>query len=130
MLRCAPKITVASDLEPSVVVEGSPIRLARLLDNLLSNAARHARSRLEIRLGAEGDQAVLEVMDDGPGISEADREAVFRRFYRGPAARRRDPGGTGLGLPIARQIAEAHGGSLHAAENAPGAHLVLRLPLA
>ena len=126
------KTAVTTHLDPGIVVEGSPIRLARLVGNLLANAERHARSRMEVGLTAEDGQAVLEVVDDGPGIPDADKEKVFVRFFRRPDARTSDPGGSGLGLPISRQIAEAHGGTLRAAQRvdgASGARLVLRLPL-
>ncbi|GAA0965329.1 hypothetical protein GCM10009550_65320 [Actinocorallia libanotica] len=130
--RLTPEITTATRLDPGIVVDGSPVRLARLVANLLANAQRHARSRLEVTVGADGDHAVLEVSDDGPGIPDEDKEAVFRRFYRRADARRSDPGGTGLGLPISRQIAQTHGGTLHVSDrpdDSPGARFVLRLPL-
>lgn len=125
-----PALDIATRLAPGVVVQGSPIRLARLLANLMTNAERHARSRIEVSVAAVGDRAVLEVADDGPGIPPDECEKVFDRFYRCRDARERDPSGTGLGLPIARQIAEAHGGTLQAAR-APGggARMVLTLPL-
>ncbi|MDH2428376.1 PAS domain-containing sensor histidine kinase [Sphaerisporangium sp. TRM90804] len=125
-------ITTATCLDAGVLVQGSAVQLGRLVGNLLANAERHARSRLEVTVRAHGDQAVVEVTDDGPGIPHADREAVFRRFFRRSDARRSDPGGTGLGLPIARQIAQAHGGTLEAVDPAGsshGARLLLRLPL-
>ncbi|WP_106398801.1 PAS domain-containing sensor histidine kinase [Actinocorallia populi] len=127
------KTTLATSLDPGIVVQGSPVRLGRLVNNLLANARRHARTRVEVSLRADGGQAVLEVRDDGPGIPDDEKEAVFRRFYRRSDAQRSDPDGTGLGLPISRQIAQAHGGTLHAADHpdgSPGARLILRLPLA
>ncbi|MEU4835917.1 PAS domain-containing sensor histidine kinase [Streptosporangium sp. NPDC023615] len=125
-------ITTATSLDAGVLVQGSAVRLGRLVGNLLANGERHAHSRLEVTVGAQGDQAIVEVIDDGPGIPRADREMVFRRFFRRSDARRSDPGGTGLGLPIARQIAQTHGGTLHATDpvgSRPGARLLLRLPL-
>lgn len=127
-----PPITIDTHLAPKVIVAGSLIRLTRLVGNLLANAERHARSILEINVGRQGDQAVLEVVDDGPGIPDADKEKVFDRFFRGTDARRSDPQGSGLGLAISRQIAQDHGGTLHVADRAdgtPGARLILRLPL-
>jgi signal transduction histidine kinase len=105
------------------------VRLARLLRNLVSNAERHAASRVEVLLAREGGQAVLQVVDDGPGIPPEEREAVFRRFYRRPDARDREPEGTGLGLAIARQVAVAHRGTLIVADRPSGTCMVLRLPL-
>lgn len=124
---------ITTHLDPDVVVDGSPVRLARLVGNLLANAERHARTRLEVTVRAHGDRAILEVIDDGPGIPDADKEKVFDRFKRRADARRSDPGGSGLGLAIARQVARAHGGTLHAADRpdrTPGARLILNLPLA
>ncbi|MFJ5228575.1 ATP-binding protein [Kitasatospora sp. NPDC088391] len=117
----------------ALTVTGNPLRLGRLLTNLLDNARRHARSRIEVRFAAEDGRAVLEVADDGPGIAPADRERIFERFTRLDDARSRDDGGTGLGLPIARDIAALHGGTL-TVEDVPGgpggATFRLVLPLA
>lgn len=121
--------TVDMQLERDVVVDGTKIQLARLVNNLLANAARHAHSSITVLVRAERERAVLEVIDDGPGIPAAERESVFKRFYRRSDARLTDPGGTGLGLPIARQIAHAHGGTLHIGDQPEGTRMVLRLPL-
>ncbi|ROO86113.1 PAS domain S-box-containing protein [Actinocorallia herbida] len=132
LVHLAPRKTVRTHLDVGVIVDASRVRLARLVGNLLANAERHAASRIEVAVLVRDRQAVLEVMDDGPGIPDPDKEAVFRRFYRRADARRLDPGGTGLGLPIARQIAESHGGTLQATDrpdDLPGACLTLRLPL-
>lgn len=129
--RRAPAATaVRTCIAPGVRVRASRIRLARLLGNLLANAERHACSAIEIRVSADPPDAVLEVIDDGPGIPRAERERVFERMYRRRDARERDPGGSGLGLTIAREIAEQYGGCLYVADNPTGARLVLRLPLA
>ncbi|MCW2845682.1 MAG: ATP-binding region, ATPase domain protein [Nocardioides sp.] len=121
---------------PQVVVSAPPLRirgdrhqLARALRNLSDNAARHARSRVELRTHVEGRTAVLEVLDDGMGIRAADRDRVFERFVRLDQSRARDSGGTGLGLPIARQIAQAHGGELVLRHTDVGACFALTLPL-
>ncbi|WP_187438294.1 PAS domain-containing sensor histidine kinase [Actinomadura decatromicini] len=124
-----PDVSVTVDAEDAVEVDASPVRLTRLLNNLLDNAERHARSRVHITVTREDGHAVVDVTDDGPGIPADERENVFDRFYRGADARRSDPGGTGLGLPIARQIALAHHGTLHIADHSPGTRFTLRLPL-
>lgn len=116
-----------SDLRP-VRVHADRARLVRLLANLLDNAHRHADSAVHVAVRREGPDAVLEVSDDGDGIPPAERERVFERFTRLDDARSRDSGGTGLGLPIAREIAKVHGGTLHAGDRGGGARLVLRLP--
>ncbi|WP_440105386.1 sensor histidine kinase [Streptosporangium sp. H16] len=127
-------------LEPGVVVIGDRLRMGRLLTNLIDNADRHADSKIIIKVRrAPGDEcddrrfphgtAVLEVIDDGPGIDPDKRESVFQRFTRLDTARNKDAGGTGLGLPIARQIAETSGGTLRIEDSPRGARFVLRLPL-
>ncbi|WP_344053204.1 ATP-binding protein, partial [Planotetraspora silvatica] len=140
-IRHDPTKTVECALESGVVVIGDRLRLSRLLTNLVDNAERHAETMIIITVRREsrdegGDQlfphgvALLEVLDDGGGIDPAKREVVFQRFARLEASRSKDAGGTGLGLPIARQIAEAGGGTLRIEDSPRGARFVLRLPLA
>ncbi|GAB2830458.1 hypothetical protein GCM10022221_31470 [Actinocorallia aurea] len=121
---------IEARLAEGLVVTGSEVRLARIVDNLVANAVRHARSRIDVEGLAEDGHAVLRVRDDGPGIPEEDREAVFTRFFRRADARKADPAGTGLGLPICREIAHAHGGSVRVADSEAGALLEVRIPLA
>jgi two-component system sensor histidine kinase MprB len=109
--RHAPGVEFHAVLEPAVV-EGVPDRLARAVNNLLDNAARHG-TRVEVHTGPDG----VTVRDDGPGIEPSDLPHIFDRFYRGADARGRP--GTGLGLAIVRQVADQHGGSV-AAANSPG----------
>ncbi len=117
--RHAPDVDFTAALEP-VVVEGVPDRLARAINNLLDNAARHG-THVTVSTGAAG----VVVRDDGPGIDPADLPHIFDRFYRGAATRGRP--GTGLGLAIVRQVAEQHGGSV-SARNADGTEFTLALP--
>jgi signal transduction histidine kinase len=128
--RRTPSAAVLTRLDQQVMVRVSKIRLARLLNNLVANAERHTTTKIEIIVTTDPPDAVLEVIDDGPGIAPADRERIFERHRRLDDARRQDPGGSGLGLPIAREIAQAYGGSLCAADHPTGARFVLRLPLA
>ena len=111
-------------------IQGSSSDLSRLLRNLGDNAAAHARSRVTLGLQVEGDQAVVTVADDGPGIPRADRDRVFERFTRLDHARARTVagGGAGLGLAICKQIVEGHNGQI-ALEASAGACFVVRLPL-
>ncbi|MGI5206026.1 sensor histidine kinase [Spirillospora sp. CA-108201] len=122
-------VPTRTHLEPGVVVRANPVRLSRVLGNLLGNAERHAESLIEVTVARDGGDAVVEVSDDGAGIPEEARERVFERFARLSESRVRDPQGTGLGLPIAREIAEIYGGSLRIADSPAGARFVLRLPL-
>jgi PAS domain S-box-containing protein len=129
LARRHPAIPIATRLDPHTMVSASPMHLIRLLNNLIGNAERHARTKIEVSVATTARWAVLEVIDDGPGIPAAERDAVFERFYRHPDVRHTDPAGTGLGLPIARRIAHNHGGTLDVADSPAGARLVLRLPL-
>lgn len=123
--RRRPEVRLELDVQPDVVVRGAHGHLARLVTNLVDNAVRHARSTVEVRVRPDGEEAVLEVSDDGPGIHPGQREAVFARFTRLDEARARDAGGAGLGLPIARDIAALHGGTLTAVDGG----LLARFPL-
>ncbi|RJL30932.1 sensor histidine kinase [Bailinhaonella thermotolerans] len=122
-------IRVETDLTPGVVVEGDRGRLARALRDVLDNAVRHASALVTVTLRREGERAVLEVRDDGDGVPFRDRELIFTRFARLVPARERDAGGSGLGLPIAREVAVRHGGTLTAEDCDDGARFVLSLPL-
>ena len=113
---------------------GSPGELSRMIRNLGDNAMDHASARIEIGLRRDGSDAVLTVVDDGPGIPADQRATVFERFTRLEVERARHAGGggSGLGLAISREIARAHGGGLSVDERAdgrPGAAFTVRLPL-
>ncbi|WP_051049392.1 sensor histidine kinase [Nocardiopsis kunsanensis] len=115
-----------------VRAEVNRLRMVRVLTNLVTNAERHARGRIDLYVGREGDSAVVEVHDDGSGVPEQDRERVFERFARLSESKELDPGGSGLGLPISREIVRVHGGTLTAghSELLGGALFTVRLPLA
>jgi two-component system heavy metal sensor histidine kinase CusS len=116
-------------MHPSV--SGRHDDLLRLLRNLLENAVRHSPSGGAVQLRCEetGGHVELSVRDQGPGVALADRERIFEAFYRGARERADSNLGTGLGLTIAREIAQAHGGELRLVEHhAPGACFLLRLP--
>lgn len=108
-----------------------PQRVEQILGNLLSNALRHTPEGGQVSLSLEksGQGARIRVRDSGPGIPEEALPHIFERFYRAGRSRSRSEGGTGLGLAIARQLAEAHGGSLTAANDPQGgAVFALDLP--
>ncbi|MFD0685124.1 sensor histidine kinase [Actinomadura fibrosa] len=132
VLRRPRRAQVTVLAEGPVRVDGGRSELARLLTNLIDNADRHAVSAvtLTVRLDPP-DTAVVEVIDDGPGVAPEDRERIFERFTRLGDGRHGDAGGTGLGLVISRDIAAAHGGSLTVSDRADaagGARFVVRLP--
>lgn len=112
-----------------MLVMGSRTQLARMMQNLVDNAARHARSEVTVRIGEFDGAVVLRVDDDGPGIAEADRDRVFTPFQRLDDARSREVGGSGLGLAIVAEIVRAHGGSVRV-EDSPhgGTRLRVELP--
>jgi two-component system, OmpR family, sensor histidine kinase MprB len=122
--RTAPKIEFDADLQETIV-QGAPATIERAIWNLLDNAAKWSApgSRVEVKV-ADGE---VVVRDHGPGIDEEDLPKVFDRFYRAPAARGRP--GSGLGLSIVRQVAEAHGGRV-VAERAEGGGTRMTLRLA
>jgi signal transduction histidine kinase len=105
---------------PDVVLD--PMRIEQVLGNLLSNALRYTPPGGEISLGLKvaPPHVLLTVRDTGPGIPPEALPFVFERFYRVDRSRSRDEGGSGLGLAIARQIVEAHGGTLSAANHPQG----------
>jgi two-component system, OmpR family, sensor histidine kinase MprB len=129
----APECPIVLDAEPCLV-RAAPARLDRAIANLLDNACKWnppacnsedepAGGPVEVRVR----DGAIEVRDHGPGISAKDLPRVFDRFYRAPGARGRP--GSGLGLAIVRQMAETHGGSVHAANDpGGGARLTLELP--
>jgi signal transduction histidine kinase len=90
---------------------GAPQALKRCLANLVENAVKYGRSA-RVTVDDNDARLVIRVQDDGPGLPPAELEKVFDPFYRVEGSRSRDTGGTGLGLTIARGIAEAHGGRL------------------
>ncbi|MFD7911166.1 sensor histidine kinase [Streptomyces sp. NPDC059752] len=134
--RLGDRVPVRLRLEPDVEVTAGALWLGRIVTNLVDNAQRYADARVDVTLRTTGHPtrpgtAVLEVVDDGPGIPTADRERIFERFTRLDDSRSRDHGGAGLGLAIARDLSTHHGGTLTAedgAGGAGGARLVLRLP--
>lgn len=92
--------------------DGDPDRLEQIVANLVENAGRFARSRVDVVVAVIPSGVSLTVDDDGPGVAESERERVFDRLVRLDDARNRADGGAGLGLPIARGLARAQGGEL------------------
>jgi signal transduction histidine kinase len=115
---------------PRVVVRADPRSLRRAVANLIGNAVRYG-DRATVVWSVNGEQVVVTIEDDGPGIDPAQAERLFEPFVRGEASRNRATGGTGLGLAIVRSIAARHGGSVSLANRAEGGAVVtLVLPIA
>lgn len=102
---------------PDVYVRANAF--TRLVNNLVSNAFRHAET-VKVEATHKKGWLTIHVDDDGPGIPPESREEVFRPFVRLDEARNQDESGTGLGLSIARDIARSHGGSIHLSESSLG----------
>jgi signal transduction histidine kinase len=119
----------AFEPSPALTIVCRPLALKRAVGNLVDNATFHGK-RAHARLERRGDEALILIDDDGPGIPEADLERVFEPFVRLEASRSRATGGTGLGLSIARSILRSHGGDVRL-ENRPegGLRVLATLPL-
>jgi two-component system OmpR family sensor kinase len=116
-------------LEPSqpLIVEGDAAALRRLFANLVDNAVKYGKSaRIHLTLAA--DEAVVEIKDQGQGLSSEEAERVFEPFYRVEGSRNRETGGIGLGLSVARSIARAHGGDVSLETGPIGLNAKVRLP--
>jgi len=103
-------------------VLGDEARLRQVLGNLVANALQHTpdTAGITVRVGTDDNKAVVEVCDEGPGMSTEDAHRVFERFYRADSSRARTSGGTGLGLSIVDSLVYAHGGTV-SITTAPGA---------
>jgi signal transduction histidine kinase len=108
---------------------GDRAAVSRVVRNLVDNAVRHAKSRVDIEVGSRDNNVVLTVSDDGPGIAPADRARVFERFVRLDPDRARSGGGTGLGLAIVAEVVAAHGGTVNIGDRrGGGTTVVVTLP--
>lgn len=123
-------VTINVETVPAVVW-GDPDRLAQAVANLLENALKFARSRVDVRVAVADGRATASVDDDGPGINAADRPHVFERLYVARHRPVRKESGSGLGLAIVRELVAAMDGTVGAAEGTRGgARLYFSLPLA
>ena len=123
------RVPVSVAVGPAVYANANSDELRRVLANLVDNAVHHASSKVVLQVRAEGGDAVLTVVDDGPGIPADERDRVFERFARLDDARDRDAGGTGLGLAIVRELLRRSDGSISLQDNpsGPGLAAVVRL---
>ena len=128
----APEIAVSINVEsPDLTADGDPERVHQVVANLLENAVRHTPrgGTVEVRAERRDDGVTIEVLDEGPGIPDADQSRVFERFYRADSARSSSDGGAGLGLAIAQWIVDLHGGDIHPERREPhGCRMVVTLP--
>jgi len=105
-----------------VWLDGDPVRLAQILANLLNNAATYTErgGHIWVQARLQDGAAVVSVRDNGPGIDPSDHESIFAMFSRGERSTTRAQGGLGIGLALARRLAEMHGGTIAVASDGPG----------
>jgi two-component system, OmpR family, sensor kinase len=127
----APQVDVTRTGLTGLNVRADPTRVAQILSNLLDNARRYtpAGGTITVDLSGGDGTAEVTVTDSGAGIPDDERERIFERLVRLDAGRARDHGGAGLGLPIARALARAHGGELVCVPHDGGAQFRLSLPV-
>ncbi|VTU26413.1 Sensor protein QseC [Variovorax sp. SRS16] len=126
-------IDLGADAPTALTIDADPDQLAVLLDNLIGNAIRYTSpgGRVDVRAARLEGRPMLQVIDNGPGIAEAERERVLDRFYRGEARQRDgDVPGSGLGLAIVSAIAQRHGAQLSLRAAAPHGGLEARVVFA
>lgn len=124
------QIRILREFEP-VQMQGDQERLKTVMDNLISNAVKYTQHNGSIRISVqrEAEAGVIEVHDGGPGVMAADRAKLFDPFYRGDGMYDSLVSGSGLGLSIAKEYVEAHGGEILLLPSEQGAHFRVRLPL-
>jgi heavy metal sensor kinase len=126
-------ISLSCNAPEPVMVEGDRARLKQVVVNLLDNAINYTAlgGRVRLMVRTVGDRAILEVEDNGTGISKGALPHIFERFYRIDKARSRQMGGAGLGLSIVHAICTAHGGEVQVdSTEGQGSRFTVRLPLA
>ena len=118
------------EIQHHLVVLGDPDKLARVFDNVLRNAVSYSTpgSRVEIRAQAAGRQVEITICNEGLEIPEGELANIFQKFYRLDAARSTRTGGAGLGLAIAKEIVELHGGTIRAESDGRFTRFVISLP--
>jgi signal transduction histidine kinase len=124
-------VTLSCSAPEDIVIVADEELIHRLVLNLIENAVKFTQSggTVHANVRAAGGNCIIRVTDTGPGIPRADQPRIFERFFRGDRARPHDAGGAGLGLPIARWIAEVHGGELRLEHSdAMGTVFVASLP--
>jgi signal transduction histidine kinase len=118
-----------TDIGCTDVVDVDRLAIRRLIDNLVENAIKYG-DRAKIHVWNDGQEAFVDVVDDGAGIIVDEQERVFEPFYRTADARASRKAGSGLGLAVCRSIARTHGGDVSLFSGAAGFTARLRLPLA
>lgn len=126
------ELTCRTDITPQLTTRGDPDKLARVFDNVLRNAVSYSTvgGQVDIEARREGEEVEIAIRNEGLEIPEQELTNIFRKFYRLDQARSTRTGGAGLGLAIAREIVERHGGSIRAESDGRRTSFVIRLPRA
>jgi signal transduction histidine kinase len=127
-LRASTDRTLFVSADRDVFVRADTALLERVVDNLIGNALKYTTGAVTVRVARRSSDAILEVEDRGPGISEIEREKIFARFVRGTTAA--GTNGLGLGLSLVSEIAKWHGGAVSVESNEGGSRFRITLPLA
>lgn len=124
-------LTCAPNIQPHLVVQGDPDKLARVFDNVLRNAVSYSipGGTVDVLAKAVGSRAEITIQDEGLEIPEGELANIFEKFYRLDAARSTRTGGAGLGLAIAKEIVELHGGTIRCENNGKLTSFIISLPL-
>ena len=124
-------MTCAVDVEERLMFYGDPDRLARVFDNLLRNAAAYGYEGTQILIQARGGNGRITIIftNEGPQIPQKKLEMIFEKFYRVDDSRSSKTGGAGLGLAIAKQIVELHGGAISAASDSRNTRFIVSFPV-
>ncbi len=125
-------LTCRTDIQSRLTVIGDGDKLARVFENVLRNAVNYstAGGTVEIEAARQGGQVVIAIRNQGLEIPEQELALIFQKFYRLDSARSSRTGGAGLGLAIAKEIVEHHGGSIHAESNGQKTSFLIALPAA
>lgn len=124
------ELTCHTDITPRLVTRGDPDKLARVFDNVLRNAVSYSPlgGQIDIAAWIDGDFLEVDIRNEGLGIPEQELTHIFQKFYRLDQARSSRTGGAGLGLAIAREIVERHGGAIRAESDGRRTSFIIRLP--
>jgi two-component system, NtrC family, sensor histidine kinase GlrK len=124
------KINIMQELQ-TITLQADKEKLETIIDNLISNAIKYTPQGGKIRIQTRVEQrhAIIEIHDGGLGIMPADRSRIFEPFYRGSGAYESLVSGSGLGLSIAKEYVDIHGGEISLIPSQHGAHFSVRLPL-
>lgn len=127
-----PERPIVQHITDDVEVFGDPLLLKLLVSNLLENANKYAPAKtpVTVTLNQEGSKIVFQVLDEGPGIADDEKDKVFEKFYRIGNEQTRTAQGTGLGLYLCRKIAEDHNASIQVKDNQPkGSIFIVQFPV-